>query len=138
MPWTPREHKRLRRNVRGFDNAAWDREHVNIALVDQFQNIRAKSRHATYCSLLSTGDRQLAGASPFDILWRIRLRADDPAAQEPSTWRGNSLLGHVLKDVRQLIRAADISASTPSHRPALPLRASIFPTTTSDVNPPRV
>lgn len=32
MPLNPREEKRVRCIVRGFDSAAWDRERLNVSL----------------------------------------------------------------------------------------------------------
>ena len=47
--------------------------------------------------LLSTGTKLLAEASPFDPVWGIGLRADDPEARDPRLWRGKHLLGKTLR-----------------------------------------
>ena len=54
---------------------------------------------------LSTGDAVLAEASPYDRIWGIGLTADDPHAQNPMRWRGENLLGFVLMQVRDMLRA---------------------------------
>ena len=82
----PREHKRLGRQVRGFDRVTWDRERVNVAFAGNYAKF---SQNPDMCRcLLSTGDRLLAEASPFDSVWGIGLRADDPDASCPSRWPG--------------------------------------------------
>ncbi len=42
--------------------------------------------------LLGTGDRILVEASPLDRIWGIGLAADDPRAEQVSTWQGQNLL----------------------------------------------
>ena len=46
--------------------------------------------------LLSTGTDILTEASPFDPVWGISLRADDPEAQGPSRSRGKKCSGKLF------------------------------------------
>jgi len=43
----------------------------------------------------------LAEASPFDVIWGIGWKAEDPQAQDPALWRGSNWLGQVLMHVRK-------------------------------------
>ncbi|WP_459706855.1 NADAR family protein [Actinophytocola sp. KF-1] len=99
----PRAARDLGRQVRGFDQATWEANRSGI-VVDgnalkfaQHDDLRA--------ALLGTGDRVLVEASPFDRIWGIGLREDDPRASDPARWRGLNLLGFALGDVRDSLLA---------------------------------
>ena len=128
----PREHKRLGRKVRRFDHVTWDRERVNVAFAGNYAKI-SQNPDMRRC-LLSTGDRLMAEASPFDPVWGIGLRADNPDASCRSRWPGQNLLGHVLQDVRQLLRDGAAAVSDPLLSP--PLSPPDFsPSRIYEVNP---
>ena len=101
---SPRQHKKLGREVKGFDPATWEAHRLdivvrgNLAKFTQHPEMRAE--------LLSTGDRILVEASPLDQIWGIGLRADHPDAQHPDQWVGLNLLGEALMKVRAQLRAA--------------------------------
>ena len=95
----PREQKRIDRQVRHFHQKLWQQEcknivfHGNLANFSQNEDMRR--------ALLYTRRRRLAEASPHDNLWGIGLRACDPHASSPGTWRGSNLLGQILEHVRK-------------------------------------
>lgn len=95
---SPREAKAWGRKVRGFEAARWEahrNETVvrgNVEKFGQNEDIRK--------FLLDTGDRILVEASPYDRVWGIGLRATDPRALDPRTWRGANLLGFALGEAR--------------------------------------
>jgi hypothetical protein len=99
---SPREHKALGRNVRGFDEERWTaacREVVYRGNVGKFsQNAELKAL------LLATGDKTLVEASPTDRIWGIGLAADDRRATDRSAWRGKNWLGEALMRVRADLR----------------------------------
>ena len=68
----------------------------NLAKFEQHDDLRDY--------LLGTGDRVLGEASPVDRVWGIGLSRDDPAASDPSRWRGHNLLGFALMRVRDMLR----------------------------------
>ena len=51
--------------------------------------------------LLSTGDKILVEASPYDTVWGIGMKEDDPDCRNPRLWKGENLLGFALMDVRE-------------------------------------
>ena len=85
-----------------MDVAAWDRckeeivYHANLAKFSQ-------NEKAQYY-LLSTGDKILAEASPYDTIWGIGLEASDFDSTNPDRWPGKNLLGKVLMRVREELR----------------------------------
>lgn len=101
---SPRDHKALGRQVRGFVSDVWDRERLaivvrgNLAKFSQNPEMRA--------ALLATGDKLLVEASPLDKIWGVGLRADDPKIHDRDKWRGKNLLGEALMRVRAELRAA--------------------------------
>ena len=76
----PSAHKRLRRGVRNFDNAFWDRVREDAVLAGNFAKFSQNPTMKYH--LLRTGTKILAEASPFDPVWGIGLRADDPEARD--------------------------------------------------------
>ncbi len=94
----PKEQKRLGRLVRGFDVAVW-REHADAIV---YMGNYAKFKQSQYLRtlLMETVGTTLVEASPFDTVWGIGLAADNPAALDRATWRGENLLGEVLTRLR--------------------------------------
>jgi ribA/ribD-fused uncharacterized protein len=94
----PRQHKALGRKVTPFDDAVWKKERVTI--------VRAGSR-AKFTQnpelldkLLATKGTTLVEASPYDKIWGIGLAATDARAKDPAQWKGQTLLGKILTDLR--------------------------------------
>lgn len=80
-----------------FDETTWVavREFIyKEVLLDKFSNPKLKSQ------LLSTGDKVLAEASPYDKIWGIGMADDHPDVENPEKWKGLNLLGKVLMEVR--------------------------------------
>ena len=96
---SPREHKKLGKQVAGFVEERWEAERcdivfrANVAKFRQNENLRAQ--------LLDTGERRLVEASPLDRIWGIGFAADHPSAYQPEQWRGLNLLGETLQRVRR-------------------------------------
>jgi ribA/ribD-fused uncharacterized protein len=40
-------------------------------------------------------------ASPYDTVWGIGMKEDDPDCRNPRLWKGENLLGFALMDVRE-------------------------------------
>lgn len=98
----PKEAKRLGRQVRDFDGAAWSAvcERIvfdgNLAKFAQNENMRR--------FLLSTGDDVLVEASPVDAVWGIGLAEQEAKNLSPREWQGRNLLGYALMKVRAALR----------------------------------
>lgn len=99
---SPRDIKALGRRVRGFDSRHWDEHKYAIVLEGNLRKFEQNARLRKF--LLSTGDRVLAEASPYDGIWGIRLATQDPDARNPLKWRGQNLLGFALMEVRDILR----------------------------------
>lgn len=98
----PRRQKELGRTVKGFVKEEWDlvaRQLVrdgNVAKFTQDEELRV--------GLLSTSNYLLVEASPYDPIWGIKMDIDDDKSFNPANWRGTNWLGHVLTEVRDIIK----------------------------------
>ncbi|MDP9861486.1 MULTISPECIES: NADAR family protein [Streptosporangium] len=101
----PAEAKKLGREVRGFDEAAWDEHRYEIVVRGSTAKFGAHPELRDF--LLGTRGRVLVEASPVDRIWGIGLTADDARAASPATWRGLNLLGFALMDARDTLEAHD-------------------------------
>jgi len=96
---TPKQCKELGRSRQiPFEEGKWVKIREQIyteVLLDKFSIPNLKKQ------ILSTQDKQLVEASPFDKIWGIGFASDHPDAEYPSKWRGLNLLGKVLMGVRE-------------------------------------
>jgi ribA/ribD-fused uncharacterized protein len=105
---TPKEHKALGREVRGFDGALWERERERI--VYEGSHAKFTQNAEPLAALLATAGTELVEASPMDRIWGVGLSEEDPRIQDPATWRGQNLLGKVLTRLREDLLAAGVRA----------------------------
>lgn len=97
----PRTVKELGRQVKNFNRDLW-LEHgyyamINVNYAKYSQNINLKN------ILLSTGDKILVEASPFDRIWGIGLHWNNDDCLDEAKWDGLNLLGRALMEVRNKI-----------------------------------
>lgn len=99
---TPNQAKNLGRKVKNFDPKIWDGHKYEIVkkanLLKFTQNLKFQN------FLLSTGDKILVEASPYDKIWGIGMLETDPRAENPLLWNGENLLGFALMEVRDELR----------------------------------
>ncbi|MCW1886648.1 NADAR family protein [Luteolibacter flavescens] len=99
----PKQAKELGRKVRGFDEATWTRERYRLVVEG---NLGKFSRNPPMKDfLLTTGERVLVEASPYDKIWGIGMSADHRDVENPVAWNGLNLLGFALMEVRSRLRA---------------------------------
>ncbi len=102
----PTKAKQLGRQIKNFDQAAWDQEKEELMYMACMMKFSSDPEMMGY--LLDTGDLELVEASPLDPIWGIGLAPDDPAALDKANWKGLNLLGKALMRVRSdLISEAD-------------------------------
>lgn len=96
--FSPETVKKLGRMVRGFDPAVWEKHRVDV--VRRGNEAKFGQNDALRNYLLSTGNKILVEASPFDEIWGVGLSEDNPRITDPRQWRGLNLLGFALMAVR--------------------------------------
>ncbi len=94
----PGTAKALGRTVRNFEAAVWSAKAYHIVVAG---NVHKFSQHESMKNLLlTTGNQIVVEASPRDRIWGIGMGKDNPAAQNPHTWRGTNWLGFALMEAR--------------------------------------
>lgn len=92
-----KEIKQLGREVKGYNESVWlrNRERIilegNLAKFSQNQDLKD--------ILLSKKEKVFVDASPYDKIYGIGLKEDDPRAKDPTQWLGLNLLGKTLNKV---------------------------------------
>jgi len=69
---------------------------VNYAKYDQSSRLRN--------TLLSTEDKIIVEASPYDNIWGIGLHWREDDCLDPAKWKGQNLLGKALMEVRKQLK----------------------------------
>lgn len=106
---SPREQKDLGRQVKNFNQTIWDTYSTMIVYDANLLKFSQNEKHRE--TLLNTGDTILVEASPYDRVWGIGLRKEDPRANDMSTWQGQNRLGFILTRCREVIRLEMIQDS---------------------------
>ena len=97
----PHAYKKLGRKVRNFDSKIWDQEKTNIVLKGNIAKFSQNEELKDF--ILSTGEKVLVEASPYDKIWGINKVMDDPDVTNPNCWGGENLLGFVLMETRDVL-----------------------------------
>lgn len=101
----PREVKKKGREVKNFNQDIWNENAMDIVysgcLLKFNQNKEIKE------VLLSTKNKVLAEASPYDNIWGIGISAKE--AKEGKEWRGTNWLGKCLMRVRDTLECQNFN-----------------------------
>lgn len=97
----PKEQKALGRQIKNFNPIEWAAYCEPIVFVGNLckfsQNPDLKKQ------LLSTGDKLLVEASPYDKIWGVGLEENNELIDDAKNWKGQNLLGKVLTNVRSAL-----------------------------------
>ena len=98
----PKKQKALGRKVKNFNETLWNQSKFDIVVQGNYlkfsQNVELKKQ------LLATGNKILVEGSPFDTIWGVGLRWDNPQILNEANWRGENLLGKALMAVREQLK----------------------------------
>lgn len=95
---TPLHAKKLGRAVRGYDDDIWSSVRYE-AMVTALEHKFARPDMKRF--LLSTTNKTLVEASPYDVIWGVGLSEDDNRILHERNWKGQNLLGIALMEVRR-------------------------------------
>lgn len=99
---SPNQAKSLGRKVKNFDPQRWNEEKYEIVRKGNLLKFSQNEKFKEF--LLSTNDKILVEASPYDTIWGIGMLETDPKAANPLLWNGENLLGFALMEVRDELR----------------------------------
>lgn len=98
----PNNAKSLGRKVKNFDMEIWDQHKYEIVKKGNF--LKFSQNEALKEFLLSTDNKIIVEASPYDAIWGIGMLETDPDVQNPLLWKGENLLGFALMEIRDILR----------------------------------
>lgn len=101
----PKEYKALGRKIRGFDEKVWNEKKGQIVIEGNYAKFSQNESLKEF--LLTTGNRVLVEASPYDKVWGIKLAANTPNIENPTIWKGENLLGFALMEVREMLEGEE-------------------------------
>ncbi|BBM02053.1 hypothetical protein GL2_21270 [Microbulbifer sp. GL-2] len=97
----PSIQQKLGREVSGYNSELWNMHKFGIVW---YGNYLKFTQHADLGErLIETGQKTIAEASPYDLVWGVGYAADTKEILNPNMWRGKNLLGQVLMSVRSAI-----------------------------------
>ena len=98
----PKEIKQLGREVKNFDANKWNEHKFEIVKKGNLSKFSCNPELRDF--LLSTGEKILVEASPYDQIWGIGLKETVPGIENPVNWKGQNLLGFALMEVRDELK----------------------------------
>ena len=99
---TPQEFKNLGKLVKNYDDTVWNLHKDRIVVEGNYAKFSQNPALKNF--LLSTGNKILAEASPYDKIWGIGLEESDDRVLDPAQWQGENHLGFALMKVRDMLR----------------------------------
>ncbi len=94
----PAKIKNFGRLVKNFDQKKWNE--CKFEIVVNGNRCKFTQNPILMKQLLSTGDRIIVEASPYDKIWGIGLSASNAVSTPMNKWPGQNLLGKALMIVR--------------------------------------
>ena len=98
----PKAIKELGRKVKNFNDEAWDKMKYKIVFTGNYYKFSQNADLRNF--LLSTKNKVLVEASPYDKVWGIKMKYDDENIENPFCWKGENLLGFALMEARDEIK----------------------------------
>ncbi len=100
----PNDQKRFGRKIANFDKSAWDAKAIEIVTLGNYNKF---TQHAESGAALKEFEFNIfVEASPYDPVWGVGLKEDDPLIQDERNWKGTNWLGICINNAAELIRTA--------------------------------
>ena len=101
---TPKDAKKLGRQVRDFDADKW----MEVCFNEMYDAVYAKfSQNSNLKELILSDEFENKGfveGSPFDAIWGVKMDWRNPDIDDEDNWQGQNLLGKVLNKVREELK----------------------------------
>ena len=99
---SPQEYKHFGRLVKNYDEETWVANRSAIVTLGNIHKFSQNEELKRF--LLTTGNKVLVEASPYDRIWGIGMHSDEVGISDPHNWKGENLLGFALMAVRDALR----------------------------------
>lgn len=99
----PNNVKRYGRQIKNYDDKKWSSTRYHVVVDGSVRKFTSQDILKQY--LLSTDNKVIVEASPYDRVWGIGY--DVPEAKQlsgPDKWDGQNLLGYALMEAREIIK----------------------------------
>ena len=92
------------REVLYYEDAEWEKVRYNYMLLPNLERFRQDK--VLQAKLLEPKFEGLTfvEASPWDKIWGVGMKQDDPLIVDPKNWKGRNLLGQVITECRATIK----------------------------------
>jgi len=101
---SPREQKKLGRQVKNFDAEKWNQNAIKIVTLGNYNKFTQHEPSAEF--LKANSDKFFVEASPYDKVWGIGLSENNPLIHDPDNWKGTNWLGICINNTVTLIDTA--------------------------------
>jgi ribA/ribD-fused uncharacterized protein len=98
---SPRTQKKLGRSVLNFTETEWQKWNEIVIFIGNIHKFSSVEMGELMLSVPCS--KKFVEASPYDKIYGIGLREDNPLAWDEATWKGKNLLGKALDLVRDKI-----------------------------------
>lgn len=97
----PSKHRKLGRQIKNFDQNTWDLYSDSIVIIGNY--LKFTQNPDILQKLKDTKNNILVEGSPYDRVWGVGLRYNDPKIFDKRNWRGSNKLGNCLMKVRDIV-----------------------------------
>jgi ribA/ribD-fused uncharacterized protein len=97
----PRVIKKFGRAVKNFDQDRWEPFAVEMVTLASYLKFTQNGELAK--ELEDSKDRWMVEASPYDVIWGVGLRPEDPGVNDVANWKGLNYLGNSIMVARDII-----------------------------------
>jgi ribA/ribD-fused uncharacterized protein len=98
----PQKVKKLGRVVKNFDKNMWN--FIKLGYMTYVNYLKFSQNESLKNLLLETENKTLVEASPYDKIWGVGLREENPLILDEKNWNGLNLLGKSLMKVREVLK----------------------------------
>ena len=99
---TPKDAQKLGKVIQNFTEKKWQENRFDIVVKGNYEKFTQNSELSEF--LVSTENKILVEASPYDKIWGIGMSEKDIRSENPNLWQGLNLLGFALMEVRKKIK----------------------------------
>ena len=97
----PQKCKKFGREIRNYNEEKW--KLVREESMFYVNKLKYEQNNEAARQLVGTKDKILVEASPYDEIWGVKLREEDPLILDEKNWLGLNLLGITLMKVRDYL-----------------------------------